>query len=480
MLETLKAARDDLHGTSVPFRAVSDDTVALLTTPNSAAVRAALAARDGALLRGWAEAMPVELAEVVVDLLQELEDDETVVLAELLGDELTAGVVTELWPSEAADILERLNPADAADVLEEMAPDDAADVVEELPASDAADVLGAMVAEEATELRGLLAYPSNSAGGIMTPQFAAIRPDLTIDEAIVEIRRVVDEVETVNYVYVTEADGRLLGVLALRDLLLGRYGQSVRAVMNANLVRLHAMDDQEEVARIFRDQRYLALPVVDDQDRLVGIVTADDVRDVIEEEAGEDIEMLGGSQPLTEPYLNSPVLTIFRRRIVWLALLLVAQAYTASVLSHFSGELQAVVALGFFIPMLIGTGGNVGSQTVTTLVRSMGLDDVHWNDLLRVLWKEFRVALLLGAVLAVAMFARAEMLGVTPNVALVVGLSACFIVIWAGLVAAFLPLALRRIGIDPAVVSAPLITTLVDGTGLILYFELARRILSLG
>ncbi|TAK24159.1 MAG: magnesium transporter [Chloroflexota bacterium] len=455
---------------------MSDADATLKTKLDGDAVRAALERRDAATLRRWAEDDAVELANIVSDL----PETETIAIADLLGDALTAEVVTELAPSEAADLLERLDPADAADVLEEMAPDDAADVVEEIERDEVEGVLDAMTVEDAAEIRGLMAHSSDSAGGIMTPDFAAVRPDLTIEAAIAVIRRVADEAETVHYVYVTEADGRLRGVLSLRDLLLARSGQSVTAVMNADLVSVRVTADQEEVARLFREQRYMALPVVDQDDRLLGIITADDVRDVMEEEATEDIERLGGSSPLDEPYLHAGVLSIFRKRIVWLAVLLLAQAYTASVLSAFSAELQATVALGFFIPMLVGTGGNVGSQTVTTLIRAMGLDDVRWSDLVTVLWKEFRVSILIGLVAAAAMYGRAELLGVPVGVAAVVGFSACFIVVWAGLVAAVLPLVLRRVGVDPAVVSAPLISTFVDGTGLIIYFGLARWVLSGG
>jgi magnesium transporter len=240
-----------------------------------------------------------------------------------------------------------------------------------------------------------------------------------------------------------------------------------------------ATADQEEVARLFRGTRFLALPVVDDQDRLLGIVTVDDVQDVIAEEAAEDMERLGGSQPLDDPYLRAGVFQIVRKRVVWLLLLFAAEAYTGSVLRAFGDELQAVVALAFFIPLLIGTGGNVGSQTITTIIRAMGADEVRWDDLGRVFWKELRVSAVLGTVMATTALARAWTLAVPLRVGTVVALAACAIVLWAGMVAAVLPLVLRRLRIDPAVVSAPMITTLVDGTGLVIYFELARYVLAL-
>jgi magnesium transporter len=268
-------------------------------------------------------------------------------------------------------------------------------------------------------------------------------------------------------------------VLSLRDLFRARSAQSVTTVMIPSAVRVDASADQEEVARLFAQHRFLALPVVDDRERLLGIVTADDVRDVLEEEATEDIERLGGSQPLEDPYLRASVWHVVRKRIIWLGFLLVAQSYTASVMKGYQLSLDQVVELGFFIPMLIGMGGNVGSQTVSMLIRAIGVGDVEWSDLGRVLWKELRVALVLALALSTGMWLRAELIGVSVDLALVVGLSAGFIVLWAGMVSALLPLVLRRLGVDPAVVSAPLITTLVDGTGLVIYFELARYILGL-
>jgi magnesium transporter len=438
-------------------------------------VRAALGARDADRLRLWARRDPAGFSEC----LSALDEDESVVATELLGDELTADVVSELYPEEAAEVLERLAPADAADVLEEMAPDDAADVVGELDAAEAETVLGEMAEEERTELRELLAYPPDTAGGRMTTEFVAVRPDWNVAQAIAEIRRVADETETVHYVYVVDADQRLMGVLSLRDLIRARSSQPVTRVMVPDVARARASDDQEQTARLLRERRFAALPVVDEGDRLLGIVTVDDVDDVVEEETTEDIERLGGSQPLDEPYLRASVLSIVRKRAVWLAFLFVAQAYTSTVIGHFQTELAAVIALGFFIPLLVGTGGNVGSQTVTTLIRAMGVGDVDWSDLRRVLWKELRVSVVLGVLLAVGALARASMQGVDLDVGFVVAISAAFIVVWAGMVASILPLVLRRLGADPAVVSAPMITTLVDGTGLFIYFEIARYLLRL-
>jgi magnesium transporter len=249
--------------------------------------------------------------------------------------------------------------------------------------------------------------------------------------------------------------------------------------MAPSTVRVRADADQEVAARLLTDRNLLALPVVDDADRLLGIITEDDVADVLEAEATEDIERLGGSEPLNVPYRSSSVLLLVRKRVVWLLLLFVAEAYTGTVLRDFEGELSQVVALAFFIPLLIGTGGNMGSQTVTLIVRAMALGEVSMRDVGWIVFKELRVGMILGAVMAVVAFGRAALLGVGVDIGGVVALTILAICLWSAVVAAALPLLLRALRVDPAVVSAPLITTLVDGTGLVIYFEIARLLLRL-
>jgi magnesium transporter len=271
----------------------------------------------------------------------------------------------------------------------------------------------------------------------------------------------------------------LVGVLSLRELVLARPGARISEVMRRRFASVRPEADQEQVARLLTEKHLLALPVVDADGRLLGIVTTDDVQDVLEEEATEDIQHLGGSQPLEVPYPRASVWLLARKRVGWLFLLFAAEAYTGSVLRAFEDELQAVVALTFFIPLLIGTGGNTGSQVVTTIIRAQALGEIRFGDIMRVLWKEMRVAALLATAMFAATFIRAWTLGVDADVRLTVAVSVVLIVLWAGTVGALLPLVLRRLRVDPAVVSAPFITTLVDGTGLVIYFEVARRLLDL-
>ncbi|HET6746329.1 MAG TPA: magnesium transporter [Candidatus Limnocylindria bacterium] len=446
------------------------------TTELLAEVQALIREREREGVAGLAER--VDAAEWA-DLVPQLEPSEVAVLLQWLPDEEIPALLEELAPSEAARILRTLAAPKAAQLLEEMDPDDAADVVEQLPSHAADAILIRMRPSEAAEIRELSVYPPDSAGGIMTPAYVAVSQDATAEEATAAIRNLVDSAETVNYVYVVDVERRLLGVLSLYRLLLSRAATPVVELMAPTTVRVRASADQEVAARLLTDRNLLAIPVVDDDDRLLGIITEDDVADVLQAEATEDIERLGGSQPLNVPYRLSNVQLLVRKRVVWLLVLFVAEAYTGMVLRGFEEELTTVVALGFFIPLLIGTGGNIGSQTVTLIVRAMAIGEITLRDVGWIIFKELRVGLIMGLVMGAVGFAQAAFLGVPSDIGLVVALTLVAISAWSATVAAALPLVLRRLRVDPAVVSAPFISTLVDGTGLIIYFEIARFVLSL-
>jgi magnesium transporter len=430
--------------------------------------------RDGVL--GLAERVG---AAEWADLVPQLEPSEVAVLIQWLPDEEIAEILEELPPREAARILRSLSAPEAGQLLGEVDPDDAADILEELPPTTVDAILVRMSPEEAAEIRHLAEYDPDSAGGIMTPEYVAVARDATSAQAIAAIRRLVDEAETVNYVYVVDDERRLLGVLSLYRLLLSPDTTPVEQLMAPSTVRVRASTDQETAARILTDRNLLAIPVVDDDDHLLGIITEDDVADVLQAEATEDIERLGGSQPLNLPYRFASVPLLVRKRVGWLMLLFIAQGFTGTVLKNFEGELAAVVALSIFIPLLIGTGGNVGSQTVTLVVRAMALGEVAMRDIGWLVFKELRVGLAMGLVMGVAAIGQAWFLG-HSEIAVAVSIAVIAICVWAAMVAAALPLILRRLGVDPAVVSAPLISTLVDATGLIIYFEIARFVLKLG
>jgi magnesium transporter len=430
--------------------------------------------REGVL--GLAELIgPAEWA----DLVPQLEPSEVAVLIQWLPDEEIALILEELPPTEAARILRTLSAPEASALLGEMDPDDAADVVDVLPEQDANEILVRMKPDDAAEIRQLSGYEPDTAGGIMTPEYVAVAKDATSAQAIAAIRRLVDDAETVNYVYVVDEERHLLGVLSLYRLMLSAERTPVVELMAPSTVRVRASADQETAARLLTDRNLLAIPVVDDDDHLIGIITEDDVADVIEAEATEDIERLGGSQPLNLPYRLASVPLLVRKRVGWLLLLFIAEGYTGTVLQSFEQELAAVVALSFFIPLLIGTGGNIGSQTVTLVVRAMALGEVSMKDIGWLVLKELRVGLVIGLFMALVGVGQAVFLHVSNEIALVVALTLVSISIWSATVASALPLILRRLSVDPAVVSAPLISTLVDGTGLIIYFEIAKLVLAL-
>ena len=397
--------------------------------------------RDG--VAGLAERVgPAEWAALV----PRLDPAEIAVLLQWLPDEEVPQLLEELDPHEAAGILRSLSRQEAATLLAGMDPDDAADVVENLTEPEATQILVRMDPAEAEEIRRLSDFPPESAGGIMTPEFVAVTTDGTADTAIAAIRSLVGQAETVDYVYVVDGERHLIGVLSLYRLMLSPGDTPVTELIAPTTVRVRASADRETAANLLTERNLLAIPVVDDEDHLLGIITQDDVADVLEQEATEDIERLGGSQPLNVPYRLSSVPLLVRKRVGWLLLLFVAEAYTGTVLRSFSNELEAAVALSFFIPLLIGTGGNIGSQTVTLIVRAMALNEVSLRDVGWIVWKELRVGLVLGAIMAVVALGRAQLLGVGINIGFVVATAILAICLWSATVAAVLPLTLRRPG----------------------------------
>ena len=441
-------------------------------------IREAIAAGDVDAARHLADRM---LEEDALALLEDLEPGELSRLFAFLGDESLAMLLSRLDDRDAARILGRMSADQAADILEEIEPDDATDILYEVEQADpvsAGAILIEMDPQEAAEIRELMAYPPDSAGGIMTPAFVAVYPDLRADQTVVALRQVAEEAETINYVYVVDRDEKLLGVLSLHSLVLSRPETPVRDLIFPHLWSVTVDTDQEDAARLLMDRNLLALPVTDLDGRLVGIITADDVAEVLEEEDTEDFERLGGSQPLEVPYLRASPLLLFRKRIVWLFVLFIASFFTVSIQEHFDATLNRWTILAAFVPILIGTGGNVGSQTVSTIIRAMALDEVKPRHILRIVGKEMLTGLALGVVMGGLMFGRAMLADQgTEQIGLVVGLTVLSLTTWAATVGAILPIVLSKLKVDPAVVSAPFISSLVDSTGLMIYFTLAGILL---
>lgn len=390
-----------------------------------------------------------------------------------------------LSPQEAAQTLERapmteainlvdiLEAQKAAEILSTTAPDTAASILRGLP--NAEMVLKLLPKDISEQLSRLMEWPAESAASRMTPLFLTVEAGATVAEAMQEIRGFLSKVETIAYVYVTDKR-KFLGVISFRELALAADHEIIDGLTNKDFVSIDPLADQEEAARLLNQYRLIALPVVQDEE-IIGIITVDDVADIIEEESTEDAAKQGASNPLEVPYLKASPWLLWRKRIMWILVLFVAESYTGTVLRAFEDQLEEVIALAFFVPLLIGTGGNTGTQITTTLVRAMAVGEVTMRDVGRVLKKEISTGVLIGLCMAIAGIIRAWILGVGFEIALVVAITVAAIVIWSSIVASILPLALQQFKRDPAVVSGPFITTLVDGTGLIIYFEIAKLIL---
>lgn len=462
----------------------------LIDTPNEInhgetdllpAIRAAIDARD---VEGAQRLAGRMLDDDALELLEDLSGRELSRLFAFLGEDALGALLARLDHRDAARILTRMSATQAADLLEAIGPDDATDIVQVINASDpesVENILIAMEPGEAAEIRELLPYGEDTAGGLMTPEFVAAFPELHADETVTALRKLATEVDNVQYVYVIDREEKLLGVLPLYRLVLSAPDTPIGELMSRDIWSVRADEDQEVAARIVTERSLLALPVVDEDGKLLGIITRDDIDEIIEDEATEDMERLGGSNPLAVPYLRASPLLLFRKRIVWLLVLFFAQFFTVSIQENYEAMMAQVTLLAVFIPILIGTGGNVGSQTVSTLIRALAVGEVQGRHILRIIGKEMLTGLLLGVVMGVLMFGRALFVGddSTTQLAVVVGLTILILTTWAATVGAILPIVLSKLKMDPAVVSAPFISSLVDGTGLIIYFSLAGYLMNL-
>jgi len=427
------------------------------------------------LIGRWLEqADVVEIAEE----LSRLPSEARAVPFRLLARDRALEVFELLDPSLQQELLEGMREANVRQLFEEMDPDDRARLTEELPAKVAHRLLAGLSPNERRLTATLLGYPEDSAGRLMSPEVASLRAGMTSAEALERLRRVGHSAETIYALPVTDDRRRLLGMLGLRDLVLADPDALVGDLMDTDVFSARVDTDQEQAARLIREADLLALPIVDSEDRLVGVVTFDDAMEVLEEEETEDVARSGGAEPLRRPYLATSVMQIARSRVIWLLVLIVAATLTVNVLHAFEDTLSQVVTLALFIPLVIGTGGNTGAQAATTVTRALALGEVRFDDLWVVVLREARVGFLLGAMLGVLAFVP-TWLFVGQEIAIVVSATLLSVCTLAALVGSLLPLVARRVGVDPAVVSAPFITTLVDATGLVVYFVVARTVLAL-
>ena len=423
----------------------------------------------------------------IADLFDDLPEEMLPLLFRLLPKEPAAELFVELEPDVQEMLIRGFSNTELKEVLDELYLDDAVDIVEEMPAGVVKRILKHADPDTRKSINEILKYPEDTAGSLMTTEFVDLKRDMTVEDALKRIRRTGTDKETINVCYVVDPARKLLGIASLRTILLSDEDDSIEDIMDPNVISVTTLEDKEDVAQTFSKYNFIALPVVDKENRLVGIITVDDAIDVMEAEATEDIEKMAAMLPSDKPYLKTGVLETWKARIPWLLILMLSATFTGIILNHYETALAACIVLNSFIPMLTGTGGNSGTQASTAVIRALSLDEVEFSDLGHVIWKELRVALLCGACLGGANFVKMMLVdrallhnaAVTPTVALVVCLTLVFVVFFAKLVGCSLPILAERIGLDPAVMASPFISTIVDAISLIIYFRFAALLLGI-
>lgn len=416
---------------------------------------------------------------------EQLDEVKLPLVFRLLPKELAAEAFVEMEPDLQELLIRGFSDTELREVLDEMFVDDAVNVVEEMPANVVRRILAQADPEMRTQINEILRYPEDSAGSIMTTEYVSLRPNMTVGEAILRIRRTGVDKETIYTCYVTQ-DRNLIGMVSVKDLLLCEDDETkISEIMEENVISVSTHDDQEQVAKMFNKYNFLALPVTDAEGRMVGIITFDDAMDVMEDEATEDMEVMAAMLPSDKPYAREKVMEVVRRRIPWLLFLMLSSTFTGLIIAHFENALAACTVLTAFIPMLMDTGGNSGSQSSVAVIRSLSLGEVEFKDLPKVIWKEIRVAVICGAILSACNFLKMLVVdhfimqntAVTATVALVVSITLFFAVLAAKTIGCSLPILAQKVGLDPAVMAAPFITTIVDALSLLAYFAVASALL---
>ncbi len=451
-------------------------------------IKSLIDARDFAglreLFRDWP---PADVAEVILDL----PEDEQVIIFRILPHTLAADVFEYIGIEEQQKLLRAMAHEQVVGILNEMSPDDRTALLEELPSAAARQLIKLLTPEERRVAQALLGYPEGSVGRLMTPDFIAVREEWSVQEVLDYVRKYGQDSETLNVIYVVDEQGKLIDDIRMREFLLKPLAHTVRDLMEKTYVTLNVHDSQQDALNIFRKYDRTALPVVDSTSVLVGIVTIDDMLDVAEQEATEDIQKFGGMEALDEPYMRIPIWRMVRKRAGWLVILFLGEMLTATAMSNYQDEIAKAVVLALFLPLIISSGGNSGSQASTLIIRAMALGEVKLRDWWRVMSREIQAGLSLGVVLGTIGSLRVAVWSIVddkyfhrhlygphwPLVALTVGVALVGVVLWGSLSGSMLPFILRRVGADPATSSAPFVATLVDVTGLIIYFSIALVIM---
>lgn len=426
-----------------------------------------------------------ELAEMndadIASFLESLEEEQLLKIFRILPKSLAADVFSYLDIDNQQFIITKLSDKEAAGIIDNLMADDATDLLEEMPANIVKKLLANASAETRRDINHLLRYPEDSAGSVMTVEFVDLKDNITVREAIERIKRIGIDSETINICYVLDNQRTLKGTVALRYLLLSEPDELIRDIMHENVVSIHTLMDQEEVARQFQKYDFTSMPVVDNEDRLVGIITVDDVVDIMQEEATEDIEKMAAIVPSDKAYMKTGVLELWKNRMPWLLLLMISATFTGRIIASFEDALSACAILVAYIPMLMDTGGNAGGQASVTIIRGLSLNEIEFKDVFRVIFKELRIAFLCGISLAAANYLKLIFFDkVTAAVAATVCLTLFTAVMIAKLVGCTLPMLAKKIGFDPAVMASPFITTIVDALSLLVYFGIASSILGIG
>ena len=422
-----------------------------------------------------------EMNEVdMAEFIQQLPEDKLIQAFRLLPKVLASDVFVNMDEDVQKNLITSLTNTEATSIIEDMFTDDAADLFDEMPAVMVTKLLSGVSKETRSQINRLLKYPDNSAGSLMAMEYIHLKKGLTIKESIARIRNQKDDFVSYDSCFVTDKERTLLGYVTVKDLLINDPNTLIDDIMQECEHKVNTLTDQEDVANLFKDYDYSSLPVVDMEDRLVGIITIDDIVDIMEAETTEDIEKMAAITPTDKPYMKTGVFETWKKRIPWLLLLMISATFTGQIITHFEGALASYVILTAFIPMLMDSGGNAGSQASVSVIRSLSLDEIEYKDSFKVLWKEFRVAILCGVTLALANFAKLYFIdNVGLKIAAVVCLTLIVTVIIAKLIGSFLPILANKIGFDPAVMASPFITTLVDATSLIIYFRFASLLLGI-
>ena len=416
----------------------------------------------------------------IAEILDDLPPKQIVRIFRLLPKDIGADVFSYLESDTAALIISSLSDSEAVEIINDMYADDAADLFEEMPANVVKKLLNKVDSETRRNINQLLKYPENSAGSLMTVEYLDFKEYITIKDAIKKIKREYDELETINTCYVTDKKKKLIGLVSLKDLVVNDEDTPVSDIMIEDFMFVNTLTDQEEVAKMFQDYDLTSVPVVDSENKLVGIITIDDVIDIMEEEATEDIERMAGITPTEKSYLKLSIFDLFKSRIPWLFVLMISATLTGKIIERYEAALSSYIILTAFIPMLMNTGGNAGGQSSATIIRALSLGDIEYRDTLKVVFKEFRTAILAGLALAIVNFGKLMLIDkVGFDIAMVISLSLFVTVCAAKSIGSLLPIVAKKLGFDPTVMAGPFITTLVDAISLFVYFSIATNMLGL-